>query len=70
MLLIRYPLYKDMGIEQGDFVKAFILALSDDRVARKLQDAICGQLTKEVCELRDIVKSRDVQVKELKTEIE
>ena len=60
----------DMGIEQGDFVKAFILALSDDRVARKLQDAICGQLTKEVCELRDIVKSRDVEVKELKTEID
>ena len=59
-----------MGIEQDDFVKAFILALSDDRVARKLQDAICGQLTKEVCELRDIVKSRDVQVKELKTEID
>ena len=59
-----------MGIEQNDFVKAFILALSDDRVARKLQDAICGQLTKEVCELRDIVKSRDVQVKELKTEID
>ena len=53
-----------MGIEQDDFVKAFILALSDDRVARKLQDAICGQLTMEVCELRDIVKSRDVQVKE------
>ena len=59
-----------MGIDQDDFVKAFVLALSDDRVARKLQDTICGQLSKEVGELRDIVKARDVKVNELQTEID
>ena len=52
----------DMGIDQDDFVKAFVLALSDDRVARKLQETICGQLSQEVGELRDIVKARDVKV--------
>ena len=60
----------DMGIDQDDFVKAFVLALSDDRVARKLQETICGQLSKEVGELRDIVKARDVKVNELQTEID
>ena len=52
-----------MGIDQDVFVKAFVLALSDDRVARKLQETIiCGQLSQEVAELRDIVKARDVKV--------
>ena len=59
-----------MGIDQDEFVKAFVLALSDDRVARKLQDTICGQLSKEVSELRNIVKARDVKVNELQTEID
>ena len=59
-----------MGICQDDFVKAFVLALSDDRLACKLQDAKCGQLANEVSQLLKIVKTRDEKVNHLQTEID
>ena len=53
------------GINEDDFVQAFIRALSNDAVIGKLQNAVCGQLQKEVGVLRDLVKSKDDQIKKL-----
>ena len=65
-IFVTFPL-KNLAVKNisGLVCLASGLALSDDRVARKLQDTICGQLSKEVSELRDIVKARDVKVNEL-----
>ena len=41
-------------MDQEDFVQAFVRALSNDAVINKLQHAVCGQLQKEVGELREI----------------
>lgn len=59
-----------MGIQQEDFVKAFVLALGNKDVIRKLESSICGQLTREVAELREVVKARDKQISSLQGEIE
>lgn len=58
-----------MGINQEDFVKAFISALSEDRVVQKLESAICERLVKEVHELRDVIKQRDAKINDLEKEI-
>ena len=54
-----------VSMDQDDFLKAFVRALSDETVIRKMQHAVCGQLHKEVSELRDIIKSRDDRIAEL-----
>ena len=46
-----------MGFEQQDFVKAFVLALSDEMVISKLDSAICGNLHFEINNLNDICKN-------------
>ena len=58
------------GIDQQDFVQAFILALSEDTVIRKIQHAVCGQLQQEVAALRDIVKKKDDEIANLKERVE
>ena len=57
------------GIEQQDFVQAFVLALSNESVIKKLQNAVCGQLQQEVAVLRDLVKSKDDQIAELQDRV-
>ena len=42
-----------MGIEQADFVKAFISAFSNDAVVNKLDSVICGSLQMEFLNLKD-----------------
>ena len=49
-----------MGIDQDDFVKAFVLVLCDDRVARKWQES-------SLCEM---VKTRDEKVNHLQKGID
>ena len=46
-----------MGFEQQDFVKAFVLVLSDEMVINKLDSAICGNLHFEINNLNDICKN-------------
>lgn len=58
-----------MGINQEDFVKAFISALSDVNVVQKLESAICERLIREVHELRDVIKERDVKINDLEKEV-
>lgn len=58
-----------MGINQEDFVKAFISALSEEKVVKKLENVICERLIREVHELRDVIKERDVKIKDLEKEI-
>lgn len=59
-----------MGIQQEEFVKAFVLALGNESVISKLQTSICGQLAKEVAELREVVQARDNQIATLQNEVD
>ena len=59
-----------VSMDQDDFLKAFVRALSDETVIRKMQHAVCGQLHKEVSELRDIIKSRDDRIAELEKKVD
>ena len=57
-----------MGINQ-DFVKAFVSALGEERVVKKLDGVICQRLVKEIQELRDVIKQRDSRINDLEKEI-
>ena len=57
------------GINQDDFVQAFVHALSNQSVIGKLQSAVCGSLQKEVCELRDLIKKKDDKISLLEDKI-
>ena len=37
-----------MGLDQKDFVKAFVMALSNEAVLEKLENTICGGLKVEI----------------------
>ena len=56
-------------LDPADFEQAFIRALSNDNVITKLQKAICGQLQKEVGELREIIKGKDKRISELENKV-
>ncbi|KAK4311273.1 hypothetical protein Pmani_017207 [Petrolisthes manimaculis] len=58
-----------MGINQEDFVKAFVGALGEERVVKKLDDVICQRLVKEIQELRDVIKERDSRITDLEKEV-
>lgn len=58
-----------MGICQEEFVKAFVLALSDKEVIDKLQSSICEKLSREVASLREVVRERDDQISTLQDEV-
>ena len=45
-----------MGVSQEEFVKTFVLAVSEENVIKKIEASICGQLTMYVAELRDVRK--------------
>lgn len=59
-----------MGLEQEDFIKAFIIALKDKRVIETLESSISGQLTKEVGELRKLLQERDHKITALEDEVD
>ena len=56
-------------MDQEDFVQAFVRALSNDAVINKLQHAVCGQLQKEVGELREILKNREKKIVDLEAKV-
>ena len=58
-----------MGINQEDFVKTFISALSYDQVVKKIEKIICERLIREVQELRNVIKERDVKINDLEKEV-
>jgi len=62
-------LSSSIGMDQEDFTRAFIAALKNQSVIKTLREAICGELQKEVRDLREIIKSKDTQLTELKDKI-
>ena len=58
------------GIDQKDFVQAFVLALSDTTVINKVQQAVCGKLKQEIILLKDLIQKRDQEIIELKERVE
>ena len=69
LLMWSRQLTAAMGINQDNFVKAFISALSEERVVQKLESAISERLIKEVQELRGVIKERDVKINDLEKEV-
>ena len=55
--------------EEDNFIQTFIKALSNDTVIQKLQNAVCGQLQREVQGLKDVIKSKDAKISELEIRI-
>ena len=58
-----------MGFDQEEFIQAFVGALTDNTVIEKLQKAVCGQIHKEVGELREIIKNKDDQIRKLEVRV-
>ena len=56
-------------MNQEDFARAFLAALSNEAVVRKLQSVICDPLCKQVSDLREIVKKKDKQIADLQEKI-
>ena len=66
-------LSSNMGIDQSEFIKAFVLALSEETVINKLDSAICGKLHMEVGNLTDVHNKfqQDVsQFREINTQLQ
>ena len=59
-----------MGIDQNDFVKAFVLALSDEGVMKKLEESISGKLSREIADLRNVICEKDKKIDALKEEVD
>ena len=51
-----------MGINQQDFVDAFMVALEDDRVVKKLQGGMFTQLQNEIKHLTTIIQQKDQRI--------
>ena len=58
-----------MGLKEDKFVDILIRALSNESVISKLQEAVCGQLQKEVSLLKDIVKKKDDRIEKLERQV-
>ena len=59
----------NIGIDQKQFTKAFIKALHHDEVVKRIQQAICGDLHKEIKDLTDIVKAKDAKITSLEKQV-
>ena len=56
-------------MDQEEFVQVLIRALSNEGVIKKLQNAVCGPLQKEVGELRDLIKEREDKIRALEDKV-
>lgn len=56
-------------IEEEDFSRLFLAALNDTAIARKLEETVCSRLSKEINELREIVKRKDSEIETLNGKI-
>ena len=52
----------NMGINQQDFIEAFMVALEDDRVVNKLQGGMFQQLQKEIHHLTGIIQQKNERI--------
>ncbi len=54
-----------LGMDEEDFVKALIKALTSEKVQRCLKQSICGEILKELHDLTEIVKKKEQKINEL-----
>ena len=59
----------NMGIDEADFVKDFIAALSNKTVIKKMKAAIVGDLEIQISHLQTLVKRRDDQITTLEQKV-
>ena len=59
-----------MGVEEEDFVKAFMATLSNEYVLKKIKAALFDDFTKEIVQLRKALEVRDSRIKTLEAEVE
>ena len=55
----------NMGINQQDFIEAFMVALEDERVVNKLQGGMFQQLQKEIHHLTGIIHQKNERISAL-----
>ena len=58
-----------MGINEKEFIEVFIRALSNKSVIKKLQDAVCEPLQKEVNDLRIAIQAKDAKIDSLEKRV-
>ena len=59
-----------MGVEEEDFVKAFMATLSNEYLLKKMKAALFDDFTKEIVELRKALEDRNSRIKTLGAEVE
>ena len=62
-------LSEKMGINEKEFIEVFIRALSNKSVIKKLQDAVCEPLQKEVNDLRMAIQAKDAKIDSLEKQV-
>lgn len=63
------PNKKGFTMEEEEFSRLFLAALNDPAIARKLEETVCRRLSKEMGELREIVKQKDGEIETLNRKI-
>lgn len=63
------PNKRGLAMEEEEFSRLFLAALNDAAIARKLEETVCGRLSKEIGELREIVKRKDSEIEILNRKI-
>ena len=62
-------LTKKIGMDEEQFVKAFIKALQTDAVMDILKQAVTDKLSLEIRELKDLLKEKDHKIKQLQKQV-
>ena len=58
-----------VGMDHDSFVNAFIKALKNKDVVHTLKEIICGDLEKQVLELKEIVTMKETQITSLEERV-
>ena len=62
-------LSNSMSLDQEAFLQAFLLALEDDKVIKKLQSGVIGQLQAEISHLKQVIQKRDDVITALQNDL-
>ena len=58
-----------MGMDQEQFTSAFLKALKDQEVVETMRNMICGELQRELIELKGIIKTKNDTIEALEKKI-
>ena len=57
-------------LDTDDFIKVFTMALKEEAVIEKLQEAVCQPLKREIATMKQIIEAKDKEIKELEEKID